>query len=315
MEMQGYTSLLELAGDTRPPAEKPPAKKAQSGRRPACAGPRLIHVDPARIRPGPLNPRSRERLEALAGGTLASSLRQAGQAMPCLARPLKGDPDHDVELIAGARRHHEMLLRAQAGEDVKVAVVLLDPALDDVAAAKLADAENNGRASLSEYERACFVAKCLDAVFDGDTERLRKEFGLTPTRLSRLRNLAGWPIELVSAFGPHAITQQDVSALQGRLRGPKREALLTAAVAIGAEQKGRRAAGTPAIAAKDVRQRLLEAVTDEPAPTQLQDANGNVTVVVRARSKRGMLLYVPAGRAQQKALIEAVGDLVAGWRA
>ena len=85
---------------------------------------------------------------------LIESFKAEGrQNFPAIVRRVEDDPEHDWEVICGARRHWTVSwMRAHHQPDFKF---LIEPReLTDEEAFRLADLENRSRRDLSDYERA-----------------------------------------------------------------------------------------------------------------------------------------------------------------
>lgn len=249
----------------------------------------IVALDPARVRPSDLNPRDPSRLTRDSTAELRDMIATVGQMNPATVRTLAGDPDYDYEVLAGVRRHRCVLDLASDGVDIKLAAVIVD--VDDLAAARLADSENRGRAEISEYERGVYLARLLEERFEGKQKRLAAAFGIDPARLSRLVSLARWPGDLIAAFGDtHDIRQQDVTELQASMKDPAAtRAIVEHAGELAERQAKLRSAGKPLLDANQIRRKLVAAARprdDKPKP------DASVRLVVRSRSKHGIAVFI-----------------------
>jgi ParB family chromosome partitioning protein len=122
------------------------------------------------------------------------SFQMHGQLLPVLGRPLRGDPNHEIELIYGARRlfvarHLNMQLRAEIRE------------ITDREAIVAIDIENRQRQEVSAYERGCSYQSWLRGNYFNTQEDLARTLGVSSSQVSRLMKLAQVPPVLVNAFG------------------------------------------------------------------------------------------------------------------
>jgi ParB family chromosome partitioning protein len=116
-----------------------------------------------------------------------------GQLIAALGRPLKDDPDHDVELIYGARRlfvarhlNAQLLVEIREVSDREAVVAM--------------DIENRQRQEISPYERGLSFARCLRAGHFDSQDDLAKALKISQSQVSRLLTLARLPSVVVSAF-------------------------------------------------------------------------------------------------------------------
>ena len=158
-------------------------------------------VDPARCRMWTHHNRRYDLLNAQVCGELLESLRSQGvQEFPAIVRRLRGDPEHDYEVICGARRHWAVsYLRTVEHREIKFLIEERD--LTDEAAFRLADIENRARQDLSDYERAVDYLFALDAYYGGVSRRMAERLEVSPAWLSRFLDMARLPDQIVAAFG------------------------------------------------------------------------------------------------------------------
>ena len=125
------------------------------------------------------------------------SFERHGQMVPALGRRLRGDPDHDVELIYGARR---LFIARHINQPLLVD--LRD--LSDHDAIVAMDIENRHRVDISPYERGLSYAKWLRAGYFQSQENLARALQVSCSQVSRLLKLAKLPTVIVSAFASPA---------------------------------------------------------------------------------------------------------------
>jgi ParB/RepB/Spo0J family partition protein len=111
------------------------------------------------------------------------SFSRHGQLVAALGRPLRKDPDYDVELIFGARRlfvarhlNQPLLveLREMSGREAITAM----------------DIENRHRADISPYERGLSYARWLRAGFFACQEDIARALKVSCSHVSRLLKIA-----------------------------------------------------------------------------------------------------------------------------
>jgi ParB family chromosome partitioning protein len=158
-------------------------------------------VDPARCRMWDRHNRRYELLSTSACSDLLESLRSQGeQEFPAIVRRVKGDPEHDYEVICGARRHWSVsYLRTVEHRDI--AFLIEERDLTDEAAFRLADLENRSRLDISDYERALDYSEAIALYYGGNASQMAKRLEMSDAWLSRLLDLTKLPAEVVSAFG------------------------------------------------------------------------------------------------------------------
>jgi ParB family chromosome partitioning protein len=126
--------------------------------------------------------------------TEIESVLKHGQLVPVLGRALRGDPDHDVELICGARR-----LFVARHVNQPLLVELSD--LSDRQAIVAMDLENRHRTDISAYERGLGYARWLKAGHFKSQEEIASVLRTSASQVSRLLKLVQLPQEIVAAFG------------------------------------------------------------------------------------------------------------------
>lgn len=218
-------------------------------------------VDPARCRMWSEHNRDYERLTEVRCADLIESLKAQGrQETPAIVRRVRGDPDHDFEVICGARRHWAVSwLRRNTYPDFRYLVEVRE--LTDEEAFRLSDLENRAREDLSDQERARDYLRALDLHYGGRQKTMAQRLNVTESWLSRYLDLARLPADLLRAFPePHELGIKHVTQLKPLLKpDDRRERVLTEARRLGREGEGLSGANTPAII------RLLTAAADRTA--------------------------------------------------
>jgi ParB family transcriptional regulator, chromosome partitioning protein len=145
-----------------------------------------------------------------------ASFAKHGQLIPALGRRLHGDPDHDIELICGARR-----LFVARHLNVQLLVDLRE--MSDHEAIIAMDIENRQRKDISPYERGMSFARFLRGGHFESQEHLAKAIKISQPQVSRLLALARLPSVVINAFGsPAEIRETWGLDLAAALRDPSR---------------------------------------------------------------------------------------------
>lgn len=159
---------------------------------PESRGARRI-VSPFRCRVWTQHSRPEEQLTDVACKSLRESIEKNGQHQPTLGRPVSDDPDCDIEIICGARRH--AVARA-LGRDLLIEVRHMTDADAYVAMYE----ENLLREGDSPYVRGRILLRALRSGTYSSQESLGRAFNLSHSSVSRLLTLAQLPTVIVSAF-------------------------------------------------------------------------------------------------------------------
>lgn len=193
-------------------------------------------VDPARCRMWAYHNRDYAALDFERCRDLIESIKAQGrQEVPAIVRRIQGDPDHDFEVICGARRHWSVnWLRENNYPNIRF---LVEPReLTDEEAFRVADLENRAREDLTDFERARDYLRALDAYYGGKQKDMAERLNVTPSWLSRYLDLARLPAEIVAAFPrPHDLRIKHVTQLKPLMKPPARFELV--------EQRARELAG------------------------------------------------------------------------
>jgi ParB family transcriptional regulator, chromosome partitioning protein len=214
-------------------------------------------VDPVRCRMWAYHNRDYAALNHDRCVDLIDSIRAQGkQEQPAIVRRVTGDPDHDFEVIAGARRHWAVSwLRANNYPDFRYLIDIRE--LSDEEAFRISDLENRAREDLSDFERARDYLGALERYYGGHQQKMAERLNVTPAWLSRYLDIARLPEEVIAAFdSPHDLRIKHVTQLKPVLKPADVKAkAIAAAKTITSE---RQASGRPMIAA-DVVKRLVKA--------------------------------------------------------
>lgn len=201
--------LAGLVGDVPEPVTVPPNLAPSTTAEPATKPPRVSDrmlglarvtsgdyqektlklVDPARCRMWARHNRKYELLTPETCSELLEGLRAQGkQEFPAIVRRVTDDPDHDYEVIAGARRHWAVsYLRDVEHREIKY--LIEERELTDEQAFRLADIENRARRDLSDYERAVDYLNAIDLYYGGVASRMAERLDVKKAWLSKFLDL------------------------------------------------------------------------------------------------------------------------------
>jgi ParB family chromosome partitioning protein len=219
----------------------------------------IVSADPFRCRLWSLHDRFASELTEQSCQGEIESLAAHGQKVPALGRPLKGDPDYDIELIYGARRlfavrHLKMPLLVELRE------------LTDREGLIAMDIENRQRRDISPYERGLSYKRWLQSRHFQSQEDISRTLKISTSQVSRLLQLARLPAVVVDAFrDPAQIRENWGLDIIEALDDPRRRA----ATIRRARTLGR---SSPRLQARDVVRKLLSFAAHGPRPkTEVHD--------------------------------------------
>jgi ParB family chromosome partitioning protein len=279
-------------------------------------------VDPARCRIWEGHNRDYVALNEETCADLIESFKTEGrQNFAAIVRRVDSDPEHDWEVICGARRHWTTSwMRAHHQPDFKF---LVEPReLTDEEAFRLADLENRSRRDLSDYERAHDYARAVERYYGGSQQQMAERLEVSRSWLSRYLELARLPPDVVAAFASaHAIGISHAAILAPLLRADdQRERIIAEARRLAVERAELVARGERPPSPAGVTQRLTNAgraptVTrraDVPRAHVVRSSEGNVV----ARGQRGgrgggVTINIPTpAKHARGALVAAVEEIL-----
>ncbi len=258
-------------------------------------------------------------------GLLEGLRAQNRQEFPAIVRRVTDDPNFDHEVIVGARRHWSVsYLRNVEHRDFKY--LIEERELTDEQAFRLADIENRARDDLSDYERAVDYLQAIEAYYEGLAQRMADRLEVKKSWLSRFLDLARLPEIVVAAFGDvHSLRVQHARVLKPLIEDEQgRDALLTEAARLGAQQAAHRARNMPPLEAPKVVQALQRAASQSPASesrakpkaTVIANASGDTLFTLAKKGRRTLVVEVPIkGRGSEDELLEALRREIAKARA
>jgi ParB family chromosome partitioning protein len=154
----------------------------------------VVSVNPFRCRMWALHDRIDNYVTEETCRAEINSFLRYGQLVTVLGRPVRGDPDYDVELIYGARRlfvarhvNKPLLVELREMSDLEAVVVM--------------DIENRHRQDISPYERGRSYVRWLRSGCFRSQEELARTLKISCAGVSRLLRVAQLPAVVVSAFG------------------------------------------------------------------------------------------------------------------
>lgn len=258
-------------------------------------------VDPARCRMWARHNRAYALLSAESCADLLDSLRAQGeQEFPAVVRRVTDDPDHDWEVICGARRHWSITyLRSVEHRPIKF--LIDERELTDEQAFRIADLENRARQDISDYERAVDYRDAVQSYYGGVAQRMAERLEVSKTWLSRFLDMAKLPTEVVEAFGDvRALRENHARELKPLLVDPvARPRVITAAKELAKRQAARREAQEPLVEAPKVVAALKSAAKGEgPKPAQAPPPPMTV------RNAAGAALFTVKPKADGRAILE-----------
>ena len=189
----------------------------------------IFSVNPFRCRVWALHDRIDTHISEESCRDEIESFSKHGQLVPVLGRTLRGDLNHDIEIIFGARR---LFVAQHINKPLLVEV----RELSDVEALVAMDIENRQRKDISPYERGMSYARWLRSGFFKSQDDIARALKISSSQVSRLLKFARLPSVVVSAFeNPAEICEGWGLSLIEALDDPRRrQATLQRARAIGA---------------------------------------------------------------------------------
>jgi ParB family chromosome partitioning protein len=161
----------------------------------------IAWVDPFRCRMWALHDRLDEYVTEDSCKQEIESFDRHGQFVPVLGRPVRNDPDVDLELIYGARR---LFVARHLNKPLGVKI----REISDREALIAMDVENRQRRDVSAYERGLSYARWIRKGHFASQDEIARTLGISASQVSRLLKLARLPSVILSAFNtPTEITE------------------------------------------------------------------------------------------------------------
>lgn len=305
----------EVNLDAAGPAEAILASRSQTLSRIATGksvADRTEWVEPSKCRPWRLHNRDLGHLsEDSCRDLIDSFLSAKKQRIPAIVRRLKGDAEHEYEIIAGVRRWWTVgWLRANHHPEYDYLVTVQN--VSDEEAFRISDVENRSRKDISDWERAKEYTLALAEFYDGSQSQMAEHLNLSQSWLSRLLDVARLPMELVAAFSDeHDITvrvARDIKPLTGDAKALVK--LREEAVRIADE----RARAGVKLSGPAVAKRLVKATTRPltgSAERRLTGTSGKVLLRYREERAGGLTIKIsPKTGATTAELLKAIEGLL-----
>ncbi|MCH4894324.1 MULTISPECIES: ParB/RepB/Spo0J family partition protein [Sphingomonas] len=277
-------------------------------------------IDPARCRMWHGHNRDYAALSEERCRDLIDSLKAQGkQEVPALVRRIRDDPDHDFEVISGARRHWSVSwLRSHNYPDFRFLVEIRE--LTDEEAFRLSDIENRAREDISDYERARDYLRALDAYYGGKQLEMAERIHVSTSWLSRYLDLARLPSDITGAFAsPHDLGIKHVTQIKPLLKPEdRRDRVLSE----GRRLAQARADGESVPQAPADVVRLLALAADAPkktgtpkktgkAPSAVTGTSGAEVMRIDKQGRKGVTItLLPRGGATRFEAEEALRELL-----
>jgi ParB family chromosome partitioning protein len=178
----------------------------------------IVPVDPFKCRIWSLHDRFATEIDDQSCKAEIESISAHGQIVAALGRRLVNDPDHDVEIVCGARR-----LFAARRLNKPLLVELRD--FTDREGLVAMDIENRQRRDISPYERGLGYTRWLRSGHFESQDDLSRTLTISASQVSRLLQLARLPAVVVNAFrDPAEIRENWGLELVAALDDPQRRA-------------------------------------------------------------------------------------------
>jgi ParB family chromosome partitioning protein len=254
----------------------------------------VIEVNPFRCRMWELHDRMEFQVTEQNCKAEIDSFSRFGQLLPALGRRVTNDPEHDVELICGARR---LFVARHLNRPLMVDL----REMSDREALIAMDIENRQRTDISAYERGMSYSRWIRSGHFSSQEEVARALKVSTSQVSRLLKLSRLPSVIVNAFdSPGEICEGWGGQLLDALDDPhRRVATIQKARAIAA-QKVR-------LAAPEVFRQLLASSADGRKPRRrirdevVKQENGSP--LFRIRHQRSTIAVVlPVTRVSIKTL-------------
>lgn len=178
----------------------------------------VVSFSPFRCRMWDLHDRIESHITEESCKAEIESFSRHGQLVPVLGRPLRGDPDYDVELVFGARR---LFVARHLNRPLLVEI----REMTDKEAITAMDIENRHRSDISPYERGLSFVRWLRAGYFDSQEEIARSLRMSPAQVSRLLKIARLPSVIVDTFrNPSEIREAWALEIMNALDDPARRA-------------------------------------------------------------------------------------------
>lgn len=277
----------------------------------------LLWVEPERCRLWLRHNRRYDLLNEQRCAELIQGIKAQGrQEFPAIVRRLLDDPQHDFEVICGARRH--WVINWLRRNNYPQFMFLIEVrALTDEEAFRLSDSENRDREDISDFERALDYRQALDSYYRSQRD-MAERLEVSEAWLSRYLDLAALPDGIIHAYADITeIKANHARELKPLLKDSQvRRRILACADELCARQQQARQAGQGLLTGQQILQLLKSAAKNRATkpkqrPLEYRAATGQRMLTAIRRSRGGLLIEVlPRSGANREELLDAFGDVL-----
>lgn len=275
-------------------------------------------VDPAICRIWTHHNRDEEWLSEENCSDLIASIKSDGrQTVPAIVRRVKGDPDHQYEVIAGRRRHWAVSwLRANHHENVEFLITVQN--LSDQAAFRVADFENRARKDISDIERAKDYAFGLKEFYNNSQSLMAERLGISATLLNRYLQLARLDEDILAAFpSRYEVSYSNAGKLAPHLRKEdERPLMLIEAKRLAEYHAQAKAEGKKPMTATEVVRRLIASTISKKAvskiePVEFKTEEGKPMMTAQAQPNGAISVKIhPKSGAHRREMLAAFAEVI-----
>lgn len=241
-------------------------------------------VNPSSCRLWECHNRSYELLNEVRCADLIEGFKSMGQQeFAAIVRRVEDDPNHNYEIICGARRHWTA---TYLGWDLLVEV----RELNDEEAFRLADIENRDREDISDFERASDYKNALKTFYSSQ-KQMAERLEVSVDWLSRFLALADLPDEIVKAY--RDVTEIRVQHGRELAKGLKDAKARRLILAKAKELHGKGLDGQQVIT--QLKKAATAAKPVKGALAQYKGNNGKPALTVNKKGRDGLILVVEPG--------------------
>lgn len=272
-----------------------------------------LELDPGRVRVWRLQGRLQDALTPGHVADVVASIREFGQFVPAIARPINDDPKYSHEVIEGSRRR-------LACEILGRKLIVYSSELTDLQAAMISQSADD-QVKHSPYEVGLRWQGWLAAGIASGAGELAEKIGVSPGLMSLRLNVAQVPRAFLRCFGDHDRVPKAVYLRLASLMVKARQAARLSEVTAGlnaqaeillAEGGGPKLAMAALSSIENSFFRRRDQVILDPVERRGPD-DRRVLTVTPGRNQVGIKLARPIADKQQVAFAEAVADFANSW--
>lgn len=272
-----------------------------------------MELDPSRVRVWRLQGRLQDALTPDHVKDVVESIREFGQFVPAIARPINDDPKYSHEVIEGSRRR-------LACEILGRKLIVYSSELTDLQAAMISQSADD-QVKHSPYEVGLRWQGWLAAGIASNAAELAQKIGVSTALISVRLNLAQVPRIFLRCFGDHDRVPKAIylrlASLMVKARKAARLPEITAGLAAQAEMLLAEGSGPKG---------AMVALTTIESSFRHRRERSNIGIVERrgsdgkrvlsvtpGRNQVGIKLAKPIADKQQTAFAEALADFANTW--